>query len=122
MGALNVTEIVGRLAAEVPDGDAEDSDGATPAANAAVARGEATVAIAARAAVNTDRRINAEAIWVLRSDLVRPTTQRGCGQVVTTPAIAPARPRVKVFAARPPTPASDFVLFARIQAGATPSD
>jgi uncharacterized protein YbaA (DUF1428 family) len=64
MGALKVTVIVGRFAADVPDGEAEDSAGAVAAANAWVARGEATVAAAARAAVNADRRINAEAIWV----------------------------------------------------------
>ena len=64
MGALNVTETVGRFAADVPDGEADASAGAVTAAKAWVASGDATVAAAARAAVNADRRISAEAIWV----------------------------------------------------------
>ena len=42
------------------------------AASAIPARGEAMVAIAASKAVIADRRINAEAIWVLRSKLFVP--------------------------------------------------
>src|SRR5438309_1511771 len=104
--------MVGRVACVAAEVDF--STGAVgPAASAVPARGEAMVATAARAAVSTDRRINAEAIWVLRSSLVRPTTQRRCAQMVTAPVIAPARPRVEAFAARPPIPASDFGLFTR---------
>src|SRR3954451_11790773 len=47
--------------------------------------------------------------------VLRPTTQRQCAQVVTAPMTTSARPRVETFAARPPTPASAFVLFGAIQ-------
>src|SRR3954447_3670883 len=109
-GALNVAVIVGRCASTI-GGVLESGAGllvmpvaANAAAPAVPVKDEATVAIAARAAVITDRRINAEAIWgtpfkwfVFKE--VRPTTQRECAQGVTAPAIAPARPRVKAFAA-----------------------